>query len=206
MSSWRDYMKHLFFQCKVARSNREWCFGSWVQMLPLFWNASLTHFEILQNSKQKKSCVHLHMLRAHKILPWKLICRLGCVKRQKKCAKNKAFCETCFVFFHIDHTIYRFFPWNYANPHRLLRCKCKKNCWYLLTIRNIFFGWREHMHSGAKLNFINIFGNWLNSVDHRFKLLIRVRELVVIWSIWLCKNYIGFNDKNSVLMEFIYNL
>jgi putative heme degradation protein len=31
----------------------------------------------------------------------------------------------------------------------------------------------------------NIFGNWLNGVDPRFKTHIRVWAIVVIWSIWL---------------------
>jgi hypothetical protein len=32
-------------------------------------------------------------------------------------------------------------------------------------------------------------------VDHRFKLLIRVGALVIICSLWLCRNYKVFNDK-----------
>jgi hypothetical protein len=38
----------------------------------------------------------------------------------------------------------------------------------------------------------NIFGNWFNGVNHRFKVLIRV---VIIWSIWLCRNHKVFDDK-----------
>jgi hypothetical protein len=29
----------------------------------------------------------------------------------------------------------------------------------------------------------NIFGNWIKSVDNRFKILIRVRVLAIIWSL-----------------------
>ena len=50
----------------------------------------------------------------------------------------------------------------------------------------------------------NIFGNWLNGVDCRFKRLIRVGALAVIWSLWLCRNDKVFNDKNSSLMQVIY--
>jgi hypothetical protein len=33
----------------------------------------------------------------------------------------------------------------------------------------------------------NIFGNWLNGVDPRFKVLIRVGANAVIWALWICK-------------------
>ena len=50
----------------------------------------------------------------------------------------------------------------------------------------------------------NIFGNWLNGIDSRFKLLIRVGAIAVIWSLWLCRNDKIFNDKNSSVMQVIY--
>jgi hypothetical protein len=40
-----------------------WLLGAY---FPLFLNASLIHFKMLENYKQKKSRVHFHMLRAHK--------------------------------------------------------------------------------------------------------------------------------------------
>jgi hypothetical protein len=33
----------------------------------------------------------------------------------------------------------------------------------------------------ATTSVANIFSNWLNDIDHRFKMLIRVRTLAVIW-------------------------
>ena len=48
------------------------------------------------------------------------------------------------------------------------------------------------------------FCNWLNGVDNRFKRLIRVGALAVIWSLWLSRNDKVFNDKNSSLMQVIY--
>ena len=50
----------------------------------------------------------------------------------------------------------------------------------------------------------NIFGNWLNGVDPRFKLLVRVGAIAVIWSLWLCRNDKVFNDKNASFMQVIY--
>jgi hypothetical protein len=43
----------------------------------------------------------------------------------------------------------------------------------------------------------NIFGNWLHGIDHRFRMLIRVGAIAVIWSLWLCRIDKVFNDENS---------
>jgi hypothetical protein len=50
----------------------------------------------------------------------------------------------------------------------------------------------------------NIFGNWLNGVDSKFKLLISVGAIAIILSLWLCRNDKVFNDKNSSVMQVIY--
>ena len=41
-------------------------------------------------------------------------------------------------------------------------------------------------------------------MDNRFKQLIRVAALAVIWSLWLCRNGKVFTDKNCSLMQVIY--
>jgi hypothetical protein len=46
----------------------------------------------------------------------------------------------------------------------------------------------------------NIFGNWLHGIDLRFRTLIRVGALAVVWLIWLCGNDKVFNDKNYSLL------
>jgi hypothetical protein len=43
------------------------------------------------------------------------------------------------------------------------------------------------------------FGNLLNGVDHRIKILIRVEALAFVWSLWLCRNDKVFNGKNFSL-------
>ena len=50
----------------------------------------------------------------------------------------------------------------------------------------------------------NVFGNWLFGIDKRFKTIIRVGALAVIWSLWLCRNDKVFNDKKYSLMQVIY--
>jgi hypothetical protein len=51
---------------------------------------------------------------------------------------------------------------------------------------------------------VNIFGNWLNRIDLRFRTLIRVGVLAIIWLLWLCRNNKVFNDKNYSLLQAIY--
>ena len=43
----------------------------------------------------------------------------------------------------------------------------------------------------------NVFGNWLNWIDNKFRTVIRVGGIVVILTLWLCRNDKIFNDKNS---------
>ena len=50
----------------------------------------------------------------------------------------------------------------------------------------------------------NVFGNWLHGIYKKFRTIFRVVALVVIWSLWLCRNDKVFNDKNSSLMQVIY--
>jgi hypothetical protein len=50
----------------------------------------------------------------------------------------------------------------------------------------------------------NVFGNWLNGIDNRFKKHIRVGAIAFIWSLWLCINDKVFNDKNSSILQVIY--
>jgi hypothetical protein len=50
----------------------------------------------------------------------------------------------------------------------------------------------------------NIFGNWLHGIDNRFRTLIWVGALAIIWSLWLCRNDKEFNNKVSSPLQVIY--
>lgn len=41
----------------------------------------------------------------------------------------------------------------------------------------------------------NVFGKWLFGIDTKFKIILRVGAIVVIWSLWLSRNDKVFNDK-----------
>jgi hypothetical protein len=50
----------------------------------------------------------------------------------------------------------------------------------------------------------NIFGNWINGIDYRYKKHIRVGAIAFIWSLWLCRNDKVFSDKKSSILQVIY--
>jgi hypothetical protein len=41
-------------------------------------------------------------------------------------------------------------------------------------------------------------------IDYKYKILLRVRVIALIWSLCLCRNDKVFNDKNSPLLQVIY--
>jgi hypothetical protein len=49
----------------------------------------------------------------------------------------------------------------------------------------------------------NIFENWLHGIDLRFRTLIRVGAVAVIWSLWLVKNDKIYNDNKCSLLHII---
>ena len=63
--------------------------------------------------------------------------------------------------------------------HLFFQCEFGRSIWSAIQIGSTLYPPR----SVAKN-----FGNWLNGVGPRFKLLIRVGAIVVIWSLWLCRN------------------
>jgi hypothetical protein len=50
----------------------------------------------------------------------------------------------------------------------------------------------------------NIFSNWLNGVDSRFKVLIWVGPVAIVWPLYLCKNDKVVYNKLFSLMQIIY--
>jgi hypothetical protein len=47
----------------------------------------------------------------------------------------------------------------------------------------------------------NVFGNWLHGLQHKFRILIRLGQLVIIWLRWLRRYDKNFNDKNSYILH-----
>jgi hypothetical protein len=41
----------------------------------------------------------------------------------------------------------------------------------------------------------NIFGNWVHGIDNKYRTLLRVGAIALIWSLWLCRNDKVFDNK-----------
>jgi len=89
------------------------------------------------------------------------------------------------VFCHEDETI----------KHSFFKCKFARSICSVIQVASSLYPPRS---------VANIFGNWLHGIDNRFRVLIRVGALAIIWSLWLCRNDNVFNDINSSLMQVIY--
>jgi hypothetical protein len=93
-------------------------------------------------------------------------------------------CTKC-IFYHKEERI----------KHLIFPCRFARSIWSIIHIGSTLY----HPQSVK-----NIFVKWLNGVDSRFKTLIRVGVIIVVWSLWLCRNNKVFNSKSSSLMQVIY--
>ena len=113
-----------------------------------------------------------------KVFAWYL--RRGVILTKDNLPKRNWYGSRKCVFCHHDETI----------KHLFFQCDFARSIWSAIQIGSTLFPPR---------NVANIFGNWLNGVDSRFKLLIRVGAIAVIWSLWLSRNDKVFNDKILLL-------
>jgi hypothetical protein len=120
-----------------------------------------------------------------KVFAWYL--RRGVILTKDNLAKrNWHGCTKC-VFCHEQETI----------KHLFFSCPVARSIWSIIQIGSTLYPPRS---------IANIFGNWLNGVDARYKTLIRVGAIAVVWSLWLCRNDKVFNDKSSSLLQVVYRV
>jgi hypothetical protein len=118
-----------------------------------------------------------------KVFAWYL--RRGVILTKDNLVKrNWHGCTKC-VFCNHDETI----------KHLFFHCCFARSIWSIIQIGSSLYPPRS---------VANIFGNWLNGVDHKYKMLIRMGAMAVIWSLWLCRNDKVFDNKSSSLMQVIY--
>jgi hypothetical protein len=111
----------------------------------------LTYFEMLKKFKQKIYTYVFTYYVCTKLFYEKPTCHLAYVKKTNFDAKKKILYHTCFIFF--TPRAVSFFRKTFTNAYGLWRCICEIFCLNFLTLRNIIFWHREHMHMGAELNF-----------------------------------------------------
>jgi len=91
--------------------------------------------------------------------------------------------QCCFC--HQDETI----------KHMFFQCKFARSIWSVIQVASNLYPSR---------NVANIFSNWLRGIDRKYRMLIRVGAIAVIWSLWLCRNDLVFNGKSSSPLQVIY--
>jgi hypothetical protein len=114
-----------------------------------------------------------------KVFIWYL--RHGVILTKDNLAKHNWQDSKKFVIWHHDETIKQLF----------FECHFARSIWSIIQLGSTLYPPRRNA---------SIFGYWLNGVDLRFKLLIRVGALAIIWSLWMCKNDNVFNDKTIILL------
>jgi hypothetical protein len=118
-----------------------------------------------------------------KVFGWYL--RKGVILTKDNLAKRNWHGSKKCVFCHHDESIkHLFFQYRFA-----------RSIWSVIQVASILF---------SPCSITNIFGNWLNGIDNRFKKHIRVGAIVFIWSLWLCRNDKVFNNKKSSILQVIY--
>ena len=118
-----------------------------------------------------------------KIFAWYL--RRGVILTKDNLARRNWHGSKKCVFSHHDEKI----------KHLFFQCKVARSIWSVIQVALNLYPPRS---------VANIFGNWLHEIDHRFRILIRVGALAIIWSLWLCRNDMVFNAKNSSPIQVIY--
>ena len=88
-------------------------------------------------------------------------------------------------FCHYDETI----------KHLFFDCQFARSIWSTIQVASTLYPPRS---------VANIFGNWLHGIDKRDRAHIRVGAIILLWSLWLCRNNVVFNAKQSSPMQVIY--
>jgi hypothetical protein len=109
----------------------------------------------------------------------------GVILTKDNLVKHNWHGSTQCVFCHHDETI----------NHLFIQCRFARSIWSLIQVASRLY---------PPTSVANIFGNWLHGIDLRFRTLIRMGALTVIWSLWLYRNDKIFNDKNYSLLQVIY--
>jgi hypothetical protein len=117
-----------------------------------------------------------------KVFGWYL--RNGVVLTKDNLGKQNWHGSKKCVFCHQDETI----------KHLFFQCRLARSIWSVIQVASTLF---------SPCSITNIFGNWLNGIDNRFKKHNRVGAIAFIWSLWLYRNDKVFNDKNFSILQVI---
>ena len=80
-----------------------------------------------------------------------------------------------------------FCPHEETIKHLFFECSFARSIWSAIQIASNLY---------PPKSVANVFGNWLHGIDKKFRTVIRVGAIAVIWSLWLSRNDKVFNDKD----------
>ena len=79
--------------------------------------------------------------------------------------------------------------------HLFFECQFARSIWSTIQIASTLY---------PPTSVANIFGNWLNGIDKRDRVHIRVGAISLLWSLWLCRNSVIFEAKRCSPMQVIF--
>jgi hypothetical protein len=79
--------------------------------------------------------------------------------------------------------------------HLFLKCNFACSIWSVIQVASGLY---------PPTSIANVFGNWVHGIDYKFRILLRVGAMTLIWLLWLCRNDKVFYNKNSSLLQVIY--
>ena len=88
-----------------------------------------------------------------------------------------------------------FFPQEKTLKYLFFECRFACSIWSVIQIVSNLY---------PPNSVANVFGNWLHEIDKKFRTVIRVGAIAVIWSLWLSRNDNVFNDKYISHMQVLY--
>ena len=97
-----------------------------------------------------------------KIFAWYL--RRGVILTKDNLVKRNWHGSTKCVFCHQDETI----------KHLFFQCKFARSIWSVIQVASNLY---------PPSSVANIFGNWLHGIDHKYRILLRVEAIAIIWSL-----------------------
>jgi hypothetical protein len=79
--------------------------------------------------------------------------------------------------------------------HLFFQCNFARSVWSVIQAASGLY---------PPTSIANIFGNWLNGIDYKYRILLRVGAMALIWSLWLCRNDKVFDNKKCSRLQVIY--
>jgi hypothetical protein len=139
----------------------------------------LTDLPVLDNKKIWKMKIPLK----NKKFAWYL--RRGVILTKDNLIKRNWHGSKRCVFCTHDETI----------KHLFFQCNFARSIWSVIQAASGLY---------PPTSIANVFGNWVHGIDYKYRILLRVGAMALIWSLWLCRNDKVFDNKNSSLLQVIY--